>query len=38
VEALHRSSMGPVALPADLPEGAWRWVDASVFDTPVQRA
>ena len=26
VETLHRSSMGPVHLPADLPPGAWRWL------------
>ncbi|MDP1693787.1 MAG: 16S rRNA pseudouridine(516) synthase [Burkholderiaceae bacterium] len=28
VEALHRSAFGPWALPADLPPGAWRWLDA----------
>jgi 16S rRNA pseudouridine516 synthase len=38
VEALHRSDMGPVTLPPDLPEGAWRWVDGSVFDAPTKRA
>lgn len=36
VEALHRSNMGPVALPWDLPEGGWRWLDRSVFDTRSQ--
>jgi 16S rRNA pseudouridine516 synthase len=29
VEALHRSAMGGLALPADLPPGTWRWVDAA---------
>ena len=28
VEALHRSSIGRLALPADLPEGQWRWLSA----------
>jgi 16S rRNA pseudouridine516 synthase len=28
VEALHRSSIGGVALPADLPPGGWRWLTA----------
>lgn len=27
VVALHRSAMGALALPADLPPGQWRWVD-----------
>ncbi|MFT3857948.1 MAG: 16S rRNA pseudouridine(516) synthase [Aquabacterium sp.] len=27
VEALHRSRIGRLALPDDLPEGHWRWVD-----------
>lgn len=26
VEALKRIAVGPVALPADLPEGGWRWL------------
>jgi 16S rRNA pseudouridine516 synthase len=38
VEALHRSSLGPVALPADLAEGAWCWLDGSVFDATYTRA
>ncbi len=29
VEALHRSRIGALALPADLPPGAWRWLDAA---------
>ena len=28
VEALHRSRIGALALPADLPPGAWRWLCA----------
>ena len=28
VEALHRSRIGRLALPADLPEGQWRWLCA----------
>lgn len=27
VEALHRSRIGGFALPEDLAEGAWRWLD-----------
>ena len=27
VETLHRSAFGALALPADLPPGAWRWLD-----------
>lgn len=27
VRSLHRSAFGAVTLPADLPPGAWRWVD-----------
>jgi 16S rRNA pseudouridine516 synthase len=27
VEALHRSRYGALTLPADLPPGAWRWLD-----------
>jgi 16S rRNA pseudouridine516 synthase len=27
VEGLHRSSIGQLALPDDMPEGQWRWVD-----------
>ncbi|MDQ7975897.1 16S rRNA pseudouridine(516) synthase [Paraburkholderia sp. SARCC-3016] len=27
VEALHRERVGGLALPADLPEGAWQWLD-----------
>jgi 16S rRNA pseudouridine516 synthase len=27
VSALHRSRFGPLVLPADLPPGAWRWVE-----------
>ncbi len=29
VQTLHRSAMGGLTLPTDLPPGAWRWVDAS---------
>jgi len=29
-EALHRSAFGALALPADLPPGAWRWVDEPI--------
>jgi 16S rRNA pseudouridine516 synthase len=29
VEALHRSAFGVWQLPADLPAGAWRWIDDS---------
>lgn len=28
VDALHREAVGAFALPADLPAGAWRWLDA----------
>jgi 16S rRNA pseudouridine516 synthase len=28
VEALHREAVGGFALPADLPPGAWRWLEA----------
>jgi 16S rRNA pseudouridine516 synthase len=28
VEALHREAVGGLALPADLPPGAWRWLVA----------
>lgn len=28
VESLHRSSIGPLTLPADLPPGQWRWLSA----------
>lgn len=28
VEALHRESVGPYALPADLAPGEWRWLDS----------
>jgi 16S rRNA pseudouridine516 synthase len=28
VERLHREAVGDYALPADLPPGAWRWLDA----------
>jgi len=28
VEALHRSRIGDLALPEDLPPGQWRWLDA----------
>jgi 16S rRNA pseudouridine516 synthase len=31
VETLHRSSFGPLALPADLAPGQWRWVDPLAF-------
>ena len=27
VEALHRSAIGQLTLPGDLPQGQWRWVD-----------
>jgi 16S rRNA pseudouridine516 synthase len=27
VQALHRSEFGAFGLPADLPSGAWRWLD-----------
>ena len=26
VEALHRSRIGTIDLPADLPPGGWRWL------------
>jgi 16S rRNA pseudouridine516 synthase len=29
VEALHRSRIGALALPADLPQGHWRWLDTA---------
>ena len=29
VEALHRSQIGGLALPADLAPGQWRWLDAA---------
>jgi len=29
-EALHRSDFGALALPADLPAGAWRWVEQPI--------
>ncbi len=29
VEALHRSSFGPLSVPANLPAGAWCWLDAA---------
>ena len=28
VETLHRSRIGDIALPGDLPAGSWRWLDA----------
>jgi 16S rRNA pseudouridine516 synthase len=28
VETLHRSRIGPVALPEDLAPGQWRWLEA----------
>jgi 16S rRNA pseudouridine516 synthase len=28
VEALHRSQIGALALPDDLPPGQWRWLTA----------
>jgi 16S rRNA pseudouridine516 synthase len=36
VESLHRSRVGSLELPADLPAGGWRWVDdvASVGGIP----
>lgn len=36
VEALHRSAMGRLTLPADLAAGQWRWLDgaADVLGTP----
>ncbi|MFM7532271.1 MAG: pseudouridine synthase [Rubrivivax sp.] len=35
VEALHRSAMGALRLPEDLPAGQWRWLDAA--DQPWSR-
>jgi 16S rRNA pseudouridine516 synthase len=32
VEALHRSRVGGLALPATLAEGAWQWLDAADLD------
>ena len=29
-EALHRSAFGALELPADLPPGAWRWVEQAI--------
>jgi 16S rRNA pseudouridine516 synthase len=34
VEALHRSGFGALVLPADLPSGAWRWLDGPQQVTP----
>jgi 16S rRNA pseudouridine516 synthase len=34
VEALHRSAVGALALPADLAPGAWRWVPIGDADNP----
>jgi len=31
VEALHRSAFGALQLPADLPPGSWRWIEASAL-------
>ncbi|MRD47506.1 pseudouridine synthase [Caenimonas koreensis] len=31
VEGLHRSRIGPLALPADLAPGQWRWLDAATL-------
>lgn len=30
VDALHRSAFGTLVLPADLPAGQWRWLDAGL--------
>lgn len=32
VVSLHRSRVGPWVLPADLPAGQWRWLDAGAAD------
>ncbi|NTV95959.1 MAG: pseudouridine synthase [Thiobacillus sp.] len=32
VEALKRIAVGPLRLPDDLPEGAWRWLDAAELE------
>jgi 16S rRNA pseudouridine516 synthase len=33
VEALHRSRIGKLALPADLLSGQWRWLDAADLES-----
>jgi 16S rRNA pseudouridine516 synthase len=33
VAALHRESVGAYALPADLPAGAWRWLETGDLET-----
>ncbi len=37
VEALHRSSIGGLRLPADLAPGQWRWLDAAQLHSLAQR-
>lgn len=34
VQALHRSTVGPLVLPPDLRPGEWRWVDPAVLQEP----
>ncbi|MFY9458322.1 MAG: hypothetical protein WAP57_01045, partial [Aquabacterium commune] len=34
VEGLHRSSVGRLALPEDLPVGQWRWVEDAAIVLP----
>ena len=38
VEALHRESVGPYILPADLAPGQWRWLDDALIKTRAERA
>jgi 16S rRNA pseudouridine516 synthase len=41
VEALHRSALGPLQLPADLAPGAWRWLgeaDCAALSAPTAGA
>jgi 16S rRNA pseudouridine516 synthase len=35
VQALHRLRFGALALPEDLPPGAWRWVERSAIGPAV---
>jgi 16S rRNA pseudouridine516 synthase len=38
VEALHRSAIGSLQLPADLLPGQWRWIDRRLLDAPTPAA
>lgn len=37
VDALHRSSIGPLVLSGELPEGQWRWLTAAEIDALTQK-